>query len=70
MCARDGTGSTMLKLLKAKSPSVPLDLRSGETNNSILHTAVHAHNLDTTKEILEYFPETVELRGSALPGIG
>ena len=72
VCARHGTGNTMQKLLRAKSPNIPLDLRSGmtETNDSILHAAVHAQNFDTTKQILEYFPEPVELRRLTVPVIG
>ena len=72
MCARNGTGSTMQKLLRAKSPSVPLNLRScmTETNDSILHAAVRAQNFDTTREILEYIPEPVELRRLTIPAIG
>ena len=72
MCARNGTGSTMQKLIRAKSPSVPINLRSSmtETNDSILHAAVRAQNFDTTREILEYIPEPVELRRLTIPVIG
>ena len=63
MCARNGTGSTMQKLLRAKSSMT-------ETNDSILHASVRAQNFDTTREILEYIPEPVELKRLSIPFTG
>ena len=48
----------MDKLLNAKSPTFPLDLRSDRMGrcDSILHAAVYAENYETTKSILDFIP--------------
>ena len=62
ICARFGNEITMNKLLDAKSPTFPLDIRSDRMArcDSILHAAVYAENHETAKLIMEYIPAADE----------